>query len=55
MVIKFSKFLVDNLPQAVLSVIDEAGHMMVLEKPNLINEAIRYFIKGGMDNVVWKN
>jgi len=44
--LKFSKLLVDNLPQAVLEVINEAGHMMMLEKPGIINEAISKFIKG---------
>ena len=44
--LKLSKSLVDNLPQAVLEIINEAGHMMMLEKPDIVNKLISKFIKG---------
>ncbi|WP_066635647.1 alpha/beta fold hydrolase [Desulfolucanica intricata] len=44
--LKYSKTLERELPRAKLEVIDGAGHMMMLEKPDQVNFAITNFIRG---------
>jgi pimeloyl-ACP methyl ester carboxylesterase len=43
---KYSHFLVDSIPQAELALIDEAGHMVMLEKPKLVADVIMRFMRG---------
>lgn len=42
--LKYSLFLNENLPDAELAVLEEAGHMVMLEQPKKINKYIRDFI-----------
>lgn len=42
--VKYSEYLRDNIPNSKLEVIDGAGHMVMLEKPEEFNEKIRKFI-----------
>lgn len=42
--IKFSQFLADELPQATLVTLPEAGHMMMLERPNAVATAVTSFL-----------
>jgi len=44
--VKFSEYLRDNIPNSRLEVIADAGHMVMLEKPEEFNEKIRRFIMG---------
>jgi pimeloyl-ACP methyl ester carboxylesterase len=41
---KYSEFLRDNLPNAQLSMIEQAGHMVQLEQPNLVANAMKQFL-----------
>jgi len=41
--VKYSKFLSENIPNSNLQIFPEAGHMVMLEKPDEINEAIHQF------------
>lgn len=41
---KYSDFLVKNLPRASLVVIPQAGHMIMLEQPSQVKEAIAKFL-----------
>ena len=41
---KYSQFLVDHIPQATLRLIDGAGHLVMLEKPEEVAQAIQDFI-----------
>jgi pimeloyl-ACP methyl ester carboxylesterase len=43
---KFSVYLAQHLPRAVLLTIPEAGHMCMLEKPDEVNEAVARFVAG---------
>ncbi len=43
--VKYSRFLKENLPQSKLEVIQGAGHMVMLEKPEAVNRAISRFIE----------
>ncbi len=43
--VKYSRFLKDKLPQGQVEVIDGAGHMVMLEKPEAVNRAIARFIE----------
>ena len=38
------QFLLEKIPNATLKTFPRAGHMVMLEKPEEINEAIREFI-----------
>ncbi len=42
--VKYSQFLLEKIPNAALKTFPRAGHMVMLEKPGEINEAIREFI-----------
>jgi len=41
--LKYSRYLVENLPKARLAEIPEAGHMVMLEQPDLFNAALAEF------------
>jgi pimeloyl-ACP methyl ester carboxylesterase len=38
--VKYSEFLAQRIPQAELSVIEQAGHMVMLEQPAAFNAAL---------------
>ncbi len=42
---KYSHYLAENLPRAELFVIEGAGHMVMLENSNLVNQSISDFIQ----------
>ena len=42
--VKYSEFFRNNIKNSELYVIDKAGHMVMLEKPNEVNQAIENFI-----------
>lgn len=41
---KYSEFLAQRIPQARLTLVEQAGHFVHLEQPNLVNAAIRQFL-----------
>jgi len=41
---KFSQYLADHLPHATLTLIDKAGHMVMLEKAGEVNRAMLRFL-----------
>ncbi|MFX0093208.1 MAG: alpha/beta fold hydrolase [Candidatus Hodarchaeota archaeon] len=42
--LKFSKYLHDQIPKSKLVEISEAGHMTMLEKPQVFNQALKNFV-----------
>ncbi len=46
--VKYSRFLEENLPQSRLEIINGAGHMVMLEKPEAVNRAIINFFEEGL-------
>jgi pimeloyl-ACP methyl ester carboxylesterase len=46
--LKLSEYLVDNLPNASLSSVEGAGHMVMLEKPEEVSKDIRAFLEDGI-------
>jgi pimeloyl-ACP methyl ester carboxylesterase len=42
--IKYSEYLASKLPQSRLVLIDRAGHNVMLEKPDLLNHALREWL-----------
>jgi pimeloyl-ACP methyl ester carboxylesterase len=42
--LKYSHFLAEKLPSGKVAVIDGAGHMVMIEKPEAVNQAIETFI-----------
>lgn len=46
--VKYSHYLVDQIPNAEMVVIEDAGHMVMLEKPKVVAEAITDFVRGGL-------
>lgn len=44
--LKYSHFLAEKLPSGRVEVIDGAGHMVMIEKPEEVNQAIKTFIAG---------
>ena len=40
---KYSEFLAEKIPSARLHLIERAGHMVMVEQPRLVGEAIREF------------
>lgn len=44
--LRYSQFLADQIPNAQLEVISEAGHMVMLEKPQQVAEALVAFLNG---------
>ncbi len=43
--VKYSRYLEEKLPSGQVEIIDDAGHMVMLEKPDHVNRAIGNFIK----------
>jgi pimeloyl-ACP methyl ester carboxylesterase len=43
--VKYSEKLVEDIPNASLELIEDAGHMVMLEQPELVQETVRIFIK----------
>lgn len=41
--VKYSAYLQQNIPNAQLKIIDGAGHMVMLEQPQMVNQALREF------------
>lgn len=41
---RFSQYLTDNIPNAQLKIIPQAGHMVMLEQPQLVREALLDFL-----------
>lgn len=41
---KYSRFLAENIPGAALEIIEGAGHMVMIEKPDSVNTAVGKFI-----------
>jgi pimeloyl-ACP methyl ester carboxylesterase len=44
--VRYSQFLADKLPNAVLKVIPDAGHMVMLEQPQAVAKALTEFLAG---------
>ena len=43
--VKYSEYLKNNIPNSRLEIIANAGHMVMLEKPEELNERLEKFIK----------
>jgi pimeloyl-ACP methyl ester carboxylesterase len=43
--VRFSQFLVEEMPQARLEIIPDAGHMVMLEQPAIVAGLIKQFLK----------
>ena len=43
--VKYSRFLADNIPWSRIEIIEGAGHMVMLEKPDQVNNAISAYVK----------
>ena len=43
--LKLSEFLIENLPNASLSAVEGAGHMVIVEKPEEVSKNIRAFLE----------
>jgi pimeloyl-ACP methyl ester carboxylesterase len=43
--LKFSEFLASKIRDARLIVVERAGHSVMLEQPEVVNEAVRAFVK----------
>ena len=43
--VKYGRFLTEHIPNAHLVVIENAGHMVMLEQPNEVAEAVRKFLE----------
>jgi pimeloyl-ACP methyl ester carboxylesterase len=41
---KYSEFMLDKLPRAKLTVIEKAGHFVMLEQPEAVNKCMRDFV-----------
>jgi pimeloyl-ACP methyl ester carboxylesterase len=48
--VRFSQFLIEELPEAHLEIIPNAGHMAMLEQPEIVANLIRKFIEA-LDSV----
>jgi pimeloyl-ACP methyl ester carboxylesterase len=44
--VKYACFLAEHIPDAQLKIVENAGHMVMLERPEVIELAIRQFIEG---------
>jgi len=44
--VKYAQYLRDHIPHATLEVIEGAGHMVMLERPEKVNKAIGDFLSG---------
>jgi pimeloyl-ACP methyl ester carboxylesterase len=43
--VKYSEYLQQHIPGAILEVIEGAGHMVMLERPEALNDVIRRFMR----------
>lgn len=43
--VKYSQFFVDKIKSSTLEIIKESGHMVMVEKPEKVNQLIRDFIE----------
>ena len=43
--VKFSRYLHEHIRESVLEIIDDAGHMLMLEQSQAVNAAIRRFLE----------
>lgn len=43
--VKYGKFLADNIKDAQFEIIEDAGHMIMLEQPGAVNSAVKKFIE----------
>lgn len=41
--VKYSEYLQQNIPNAHLKIIERAGHMVMVEQPQMVNQALREF------------
>lgn len=41
---KYAHYLRDNIPRATLAIIPQAGHMVMMEQPDSVNDAIQRFL-----------
>jgi pimeloyl-ACP methyl ester carboxylesterase len=41
---KYAHYLWDNIPGATLTIIPQAGHMVMMEQPDLVTDAIQRFL-----------
>jgi pimeloyl-ACP methyl ester carboxylesterase len=48
--VKYSEYLRANIPNSTLRVLDDAGHMVMLEKPEEFNKILEDFISSLKDN-----
>ncbi|MEM2987786.1 MAG: alpha/beta hydrolase [Candidatus Bathyarchaeia archaeon] len=48
--VEFSEYLRDNIPNAKLRVLEDAGHMVMLEKPGEFNKILDDFLKSLRDD-----
>jgi pimeloyl-ACP methyl ester carboxylesterase len=44
--LRYAQFLSNTIPNAHLSVIPDAGHMVMLEQPRLVAESLLSFLQG---------
>jgi len=42
--LKYSRYLADHIPGSRMSIIPDAGHMVILEKPDTVNSHIERFL-----------
>ena len=47
--VKYSQYFKDKIKDSKLVVIKDAGHMVMLEKPNEVNKAIEEFIEKNLE------
>ncbi len=43
--VKYSRYLEENLPRGRFELIEGAGHMVMIEKPHAVNEAVARFVE----------
>jgi pimeloyl-ACP methyl ester carboxylesterase len=48
--VKYSEYLRANIPNSTLKVLDDAGHMVMLEKPEEFNKILEDFVNSLKDN-----
>jgi pimeloyl-ACP methyl ester carboxylesterase len=44
--VKYSQYLAEQIPNATLKVVEEAGHMVMLERPTIVAKAMGEFVQG---------
>jgi len=48
--IKYSQYFKNKIPNSKLAIIKDAGHMVIFEKPNEVNQEIQDFIENYLEN-----